>query len=219
MPFLAAHLRNFFTTVYNEMKKWIILIGIGFVTVLIFIKAGKIEIPQESVILAFGDSLTEGYGANKNEAYPARLSKILNMSVINAGISGENSRQAAARLPILLDEIKPRVVILCHGGNDILKKYDLKETKQNLSFMITLIQSKNIDVIFVGVPSGLFTDADNLYDELADEYNLIYDDNTLAKIIKTPALKSDQIHPNAEGYDLLARNLAKLFNDRFKITG
>ncbi|MDR2789523.1 MAG: arylesterase [Campylobacteraceae bacterium] len=202
------------------MKKWIILIGIGFAAALMFMRANdKIEIPQESVILAFGDSLTQGYGASASEAYPARLGKILSMRVINGGINGEDSHQAAARLPSLLDEIKPRIVILCHGGNDILRKYDLKETKQNLSFMITLMQSKNIDVIFVGVPSGLFTDADNLYDELADEYDLIYDDSTLAKIIKTPSLKSDQIHPNAAGYDMLAQNLAKLFNDHFNIAG
>lgn len=201
----------------DKMKK-LIIIGVCLMAAFIFIKAnGKTEIAQESVILAFGDSLTEGYGAKENEAYPARLGSILNMRVINAGISGEDSRQGAARLPALLDEIKPRIVILCHGGNDILRKHDLKETKQNISFMITLMQNKNIDVVLVGVPSGLFTDADNLYDELADEYNLIYDDGTLAKIIKTPALKSDQIHPNAAGYDLLAQNLAKLFNSHFKI--
>lgn len=202
------------------MRKWIILIGTVFIAAVIFIKTDtKTEILQESAVLAFGDSLTEGFGAKKDESYPAKLGKILNMHVINAGISGEDSREGLLRLPSLLDEINPRIVILCHGGNDILRKYDLSLTKENLSKMINLIKSKNIDIIFVGVPSlnGFLISTNDIYDELADEHTLIYDGDTLSKIIKSPALKSDQIHPNTAGYDLLAQNLAKLFNSHFKI--
>lgn len=202
------------------MKKWILLIGIILTAAVIFIKTGaKIEVSQDSVILAFGDSLTEGYGAQKSESYPTKLGEILNMRVINAGVSGEDSRKGLLRLPALLDEINPRVVILCHGGNDILRKYDLSTTKENLSKMITLIKNKNADIIFVGVPSleGFFISTNDIYDELADEYGLIYDSGVLSKIVKSPALKSDQIHPNAAGYNLMAQNLAKLFNDNFKI--
>ncbi|MDR1007239.1 MAG: GDSL-type esterase/lipase family protein [Campylobacteraceae bacterium] len=196
------------------------LIGAVIIAAVIFIKTDtQIEISQDSVILAFGDSLTEGFGAKDSESYPVKLGEILNMRIINAGISGEDSNKGLLRLASLLEKIKPRIVILCHGGNDILRKYDLKKTKENLSEMIALIKNKNADIIFVGVPNlnGFFISTDEIYNELADEYDLIYDSDTLAQIIKSPTLKSDQIHPNAAGYDLLAQNLAKLFNDRFKI--
>jgi lysophospholipase L1-like esterase len=202
------------------MKKRIMLIGAVIIAAVIFIKTDtQIEISQDSVILAFGDSLTEGFGAKDSESYPVKLGEILNMRIINAGISGEDSNKGLLRLASLLEKIKPRIVILCHGGNDILRKYDLKKTKENLSEMIALIKNKNADIIFVGVPNlnGFFISTDEIYNELADEYDLIYDSDTLAQIIKSPTLKSDQIHPNAAGYDLLAQNLAKLFNDRFKI--
>ncbi|MDR1614544.1 MAG: arylesterase [Campylobacteraceae bacterium] len=202
------------------MKKWILLAGAIVIALVIITKTdAKIEIPQNAVILAFGDSLTEGYGAKEDESYPVRLGKILNMQVINAGISGEVTQKGAARLPSLLDEIKPDIVILCHGGNDIIRKYDLQKTKQNLAYMINLIRNKNAVVILVGVPSfnGFLIDTNDIYDELADEYNLIYEDAVLSEIIKSPALKYDQIHPNAAGYGLMAENLAKLFNKYFNI--
>ncbi|MDR2099578.1 MAG: GDSL-type esterase/lipase family protein [Campylobacteraceae bacterium] len=203
------------------MKRLIALIAVIFTAVFVFLKSdGKIEIPQDAVILAFGDSLTKGYGAEENESYPTHLGKILNINVINAGVNGENSYKGVERLPQLLEEIKPRIVIFCHGGNDILRKYDLQNTKQNLTSMITLMQSKNIEIIFIGVPSleGLFIGTNDIYGELADEFGLIYDDDTLERIIKTPSLKSDQIHPNAAGYALLAQNISEIFNKHFKIT-
>ncbi|MDR0666657.1 MAG: arylesterase [Campylobacteraceae bacterium] len=200
-------------------KKWVVLIAVVFTAAFLFIKTdAKTEIGQNAVILAFGDSLTEGFGANKHESYPERLGEILNMRVINAGVSGEDSHNGLLRLPSLLDEISPSIVILCHGGNDILRKYDLSLTKENLSKMINLIKSKNADIIFVGVPSGFLISTNSIYDELADEYELIYEESILSTIIKSPSLKSDQIHPNAAGYDLLAQHLAELFNDNFKIT-
>jgi lysophospholipase L1-like esterase len=204
----------------DKVKKWILLAGAIVIALVIITKTdAKIEIPQNAVILAFGDSLTEGYGAKEDESYPVRLGKILNMQVINAGISGEVTQKGAARLPSLLDEIKPDIVILCHGGNDIIRKYDLQKTKQNLAYMINLIRNKNAVVILVGVPSfnGFLIDTNDIYDELADEYNLIYEDAVLSEIIKSPALKYDQIHPNAAGYGLMAENLAKLFNKYFNI--
>ncbi|MDR1976799.1 MAG: arylesterase [Campylobacteraceae bacterium] len=201
------------------MKIWVIF-ALGFIAIFfIYSRAGaKIQIPQEAVILAFGDSITAGFGAKDGESYPARLSAMLNMRVINAGISGEDSRGGLLRLPSLLEEINPDIVILCHGGNDILRRYDPQETKQNLTKMINLIQNKNAALIFVGVPSlnGFLVGTNDMYDELAKEFNLIYDGSTLSQIVKSPALKSDQVHPNGDGYYLLAENLAKLFNRHFK---
>ncbi|MDA7818466.1 GDSL-type esterase/lipase family protein, partial [Sulfurimonas sp.] len=122
-----------------------------------------------TVILAFGDSLTYGYGVSKELSYPSQLQKKTSLHVINAGISGEESTQGLKRLPKLLKQ-SPDIVILCHGGNDILRKRSLTQLKQNLKEMVILIRRSGAKVLLVGVPSfGLFGfDTVELYDELAD---------------------------------------------------
>ncbi|MEJ2415039.1 MAG: GDSL-type esterase/lipase family protein, partial [Sulfurimonas sp.] len=96
------------------------------VIVMIFVKSGddpkKQPLSKDTTILAFGDSLTAGYGASKGQDYPAHLQRLSGIKVINAGISGEVSADGLKRLPELLQEYKPQLVILCHGGNDILRK-------------------------------------------------------------------------------------------------
>ncbi|MDR3178181.1 MAG: arylesterase [Campylobacteraceae bacterium] len=178
----------------------------------------KRDIGLDAVILAFGDSITQGYGAKEGESYPSKLSKLLNMKIINGGISGETSDIGLSRLPDTLALYKPSIVILCHGGNDILRKRDLQIAKQNLAKMIELIHASGAEVVFVGIPAlkGIgIIDTASFYDELANQYGLIYDDETLEQIIKTPSLKSDQIHPNKDGYTLLAQNMEKLLKKNF----
>ena len=80
------------------------------------------KISQGAVILAFGDSLTYGSGAPKNTDYPSVLSALSQHKVINAGIPGEISRTGLRRLPALLDQHQPELLILIHGGNDLLRR-------------------------------------------------------------------------------------------------
>lgn len=84
---------------------------------------------SNSTILAFGDSLTFGTGAPKNHDYPSHLAKITNINIINKGVPGETSSQGIKRLPALLDEHNPELLILIHGGNDLLRKYSYVEFK------------------------------------------------------------------------------------------
>ncbi|MGB5444185.1 MAG: GDSL-type esterase/lipase family protein, partial [Psychromonas sp.] len=101
---------------------------------------------QTRSILAFGDSLTFGYGATTEQSYPAQLSSLINVPVINAGISGELSEQGLKRLESLLELHNPQLLLLCHGGNDILKKRDLNVMADNLKEMIKLAQHREIPV-------------------------------------------------------------------------
>lgn len=160
-------------------------------------------------MLAFGDSLTAGTGAEKAESYPAVLAELLRCRVVNAGVPGEISKEGLDRLPSLLQRHKPTLVILCHGGNDMLRKLDDPSIAHNIRAMIGLAQASGAEVILVGVPKpGLFLKAPSFYAEAAKTCNVPYAGKVLPGILSTRSLKSDMIHPNAAGYRKLAHQLA-----------
>ena len=159
----------------------------------------------DAVVLAFGDSLTHGTGAKETESYPAVLAAATGLTIVNAGIPGEESDAGLARLPDLLAEQQPDLVILGHGGNDLLRKRDLNRTKSNLRQMAELARASGASVVFLGVPKpGLFIGTHPLYRELAEAQGIPLEDQALAEILADADLKSDAIHPNAAGYAELA---------------
>ena len=163
----------------------------------------------DDTILALGDSLTYGHGAGHNESYPALISSLSGYKVINAGMNGETSEEGLRRLPKLLEDRSVKLMILCFGGNDILRKKPMDSLKQNLKTMIQMAKEKKIGVLLVAVPNislfGLSPLA--LYEEVADEENIPLVSGVLAEILGNPALKSDQIHPNALGYKQMAEKI------------
>lgn len=162
-------------------------------------------LPPEAVVVAFGDSLTYGTGAAPEESYPARLERLLNRRVINAGIPGEISPDGLARLPEVLDEHSPALLILCHGGNDMLRQLDRDALKENLRAMIALAQSRNIPVLLLGVPEPrLKLDTAAVYEALAEETGVLYEGDILTSVLQWPSTKHDLIHPNAAGYEKVA---------------
>ena len=164
-----------------------------------------IVLKENSVILAFGDSLTNGFGAGYEFSYPKYMERKIGLKVINAGIDGEFSYEGLSRLPELLEH-KPDLVILCHGGNDILNKLSSQELKQNLLAMVTLIKNSGSKVLLVGVPNfSLFSfETHDVYYEVADEMELLLEDEVLTKIELNHSLKSDYVHPNEKGYEMMA---------------
>ena len=169
---------------------------------------------KDAIILAFGDSLTSGKGAPKQQAYPARLQSLISRTVINAGVPGEVSLSGLRRLPSLLKQHQPDLVIICHGGNDILRQSNLQLTRDHIQQMIDISQSHGAQVVLVGVPEfGLFLSSAAFYAELARENRLPIENSVLGEVLKKAAYKSDQIHPNAEGYAVIAERLADLLKD------
>jgi lysophospholipase L1-like esterase len=167
-----------------------------------------------ATVLAFGDSITRGNGAGVRESYPAVLGELIGRRVINAGKAGELSRDGLKRLPGLLASYSPRLVILTHGGNDLLRLMDKRETEENLRQMILLIQRQGVSVVLVGVPEpGIMLSPPDLYTNLAEQFNLPYEDDVLSYIYRRASLKSDPIHPNARGYRKLAQSLAELLRE------
>lgn len=162
-------------------------------------------------ILAFGDSLTWGTGAPRDQSYPAVLGELAGRTVINAGVPGEVTQQGLERLPEVLDEHRPQLLILCHGGNDMLRKKSLDAAADNLRRMIHLARERGIPVVLVGVPKpGLFLSSADFYAQIADELQLPYQGEIIAAIESDRELKSDAIHPNGAGYRKLAEALHEL---------
>ena len=160
---------------------------------------------DDASILAFGDSLTAGRGVSKEDAYPAVLQMLSGRTVINAGVSGELTAEGLQRLPGVLREYDPALVILLEGGNDILQNRSLDEARENLSAMITLAKENGSDVVLVGVPTrSLFASSAKFYGELAKEYDIPLEKSIIRSLLKTPSMKSDTVHFNTPGYRALA---------------
>ena len=169
------------------------------------------KLPGDAAILAFGDSLTFGTGAQPENSYPAVLEKLIGRKVWSAGVPGEVSAAGLARLPSALDYYQPRLLILCHGGNDFLRKLGDAQAAENLRAMIRLAKERGMDVVLVAVPKpGLFPSPPDFYADIAKEFRLPYEDAALKTILRDNELKSDIAHPNARGYAKLAEAIAAL---------
>ena len=164
---------------------------------------------SSAVILAFGDSLTFGSGASPEEAYPAVLGRLIGRNVAAAGVPGEVSAAGLARLPGVLEEVQPQLLILCHGGNDFLRKLGERQAADNIRAMVRTAREKGAAVMLIAVPKpGLLPSPPDFYADIAKEFGLPYEDAALKKILTDSELKSDLAHPNARGYAKLAEAVA-----------
>jgi len=169
------------------------------------------QLSESSVVVAFGNSLTFGTGTENAQSYPAVLSDMLQCRVVNAGVPGEDTTSALDRLPTILHKEKADLVILCHGGNDMLRKQKRNTTKQNLDALITIARNSGADVILIGVPPpGLFLNVPSFYKKLAKGHGIPYDSDIIPDVLSNPSLKSDYVHPNAEGYYEIAKAISDL---------
>ncbi|PLX78053.1 MAG: arylesterase [Desulfuromonas sp.] len=169
------------------------------------------KLHQQTVILAFGDSLTHGTGATREQSYPSVLADLLGNEVINAGVPGEISAEGLKRLPEALAEHQPDLVILCHGGNDFLRRMDQTQTADNLRRMIETIRGHGADVILLGVPQfGFVLEPPEFYGAIAEEFQVPYQSEVVSDLLSDRALKSDQIHPNSKGYQQMAEAVYEL---------
>jgi len=167
-----------------------------------------------AVVLAFGDSLTHGTGADTaTESYPAVLERSIGRRVVNAGVPGETSAEGLARLPAALDETRPRLLILCHGGNDFLRRLDENEAKANIRAMIGLARDRGIPVVLLATPKpGLPPSVPAFYREIAAELRIPFEETVIQAVVVDNRLKSDLVHPNARGYAQIAAALRKVLD-------
>jgi len=169
-------------------------------------------------IVAFGDSLTAGYGLSPGDGFATRLGAALTAAgvgarVINGGVSGDTTAGGLARVDWLLAD-KPDLVIVELGANDALRGFDPGETRRNLNAIIERIQSAGARVLLAGMRAP-----PNLGREYAEEFNRIFPD--LAKRHKVPLYpffldgvaavpqlnQADGIHPNAKGVAVIVERI------------
>jgi lysophospholipase L1-like esterase len=201
--------------------------------------AGLPRLTKDAVILAFGDSLTFGTGAAPWESYPVVLGRLVGRRVVNEGVPGEITSEGLDRLPEVLRREKPALLILCHGANDLLRFLDKRQAVSNLRAMIRLAREMGTAVILVAVPllditlspeplyleiptergasvrialpsPGITLSPAPLYREIAAEMNVPIEEKTLTMVLSDGSLKSDVIHPNAAGYQMLGESIAAL---------
>ena len=170
----------------------------------------KLErLPASAVVLAFGDSLTFGTGAAEAESYPAQLESLIGRRVVRAGVPGEVTAQALERLPAALDEHAPRLLLLCIGGNDFLRRLGNAQAERNLRAMVQLAKSRGVSVLLIGTPEpGLLPSPPGFYAAVAKDLGVPYEEGVITEVLKDASLKSDPIHPNARGYRVIAERLA-----------
>lgn len=172
-------------------------------------------LPAGATVLALGDSITHGIGAAPEAAYPAQLARATGWSVVNGGVPGDTSAQALARLPALLAEHQPALVIVSIGGNDFLRRLPEADTEAHLRRSVALARAAGAQVLLVAVPRPTLAAAVGaglsdhpLYEKLATELALPLHAGGWAHVLGDETLKSDQIHANGEGYRVFVEGLA-----------
>ena len=169
-------------------------------------------------ILAFGDSLTAGYGLAEADTLTTRLSDALTKMgrpalVINGGVSGDTSADGLSRIDWALAD-KPRIMILALGANDMLRGLDPSTTRANLEAIIAKAEAAGVETILAGMlaPPNLGTEYktafDAIYPELAKAHNLLFMPFLLQDVAQNSDLnQADGLHPNGNGVAVIVRNL------------
>ena len=199
-----------------------------FASVLLAMFAGCGPSPRQSVVpagqtvLAFGDSVTHGTGAGPGEDWPTLLAAATGWQMVNAGVPGDTAQAAQARLPALLAQHRPALVIIEIGGNDFLRRRTSADVKADVRGLIQAAKASGAQVVLVAVPAlslmaavaGRPSDAP-LYAELADEEQVALVPEVFSRVLGDAALRTDPVHPNAAGY----REMAQGLHQRLKALG
>lgn len=158
-------------------------------------------------IIAFGDSLTAGVGATPGNDYVSALSRKFNLNVVNAGVSGDTTAEALRRLDRDVLSQDPNIVMILLGGNDALRNVSHEVTFQNLGTIIDRIQAQGAAVLLLGIRGGLVDTYRQSFDDLAKRKQVDYLPDIMNGILGNSQLLSDQVHPNDQGYALIAERI------------
>jgi len=168
-------------------------------------------LPAGTTILALGDSLTYGTGATPETSYPAFLAATTGWTVVNGGVPGDTAQQGCERMPALVAEHQPALILVFLGGNDILRRRSAGAITEGLAACVHSAQADGKPLVLLAVPSFGITGFDDvpLFAEFAEGRKLPWLSPGLGKLLRDDALRADAIHLNADGYRALAANVAR----------
>jgi acyl-CoA thioesterase-1 len=179
------------------------------------VAAPAAPVDSRPVIVAFGDSLSAGYGANSGESYPDYLQQLLDRRgyryrVVNQGISGDTTMGGRFRTAAAL-ELKPEIVILELGGNDGLRGLPIKQTRENMETMVAEFTKAGAKVLIAGITlppnygADYIRDFERIFADTATKYRVPRIPFLLETVIAAPgAMQADGIHPTAKGNEQVA---------------
>jgi len=192
------------------MKKWMIAAALAACAVY-FMKGGpeikNLHNPNETVV-AFGDSLTAGYGAPKDASYPAVLAQKLGRPVVNLGLSGDTAVNAPSRLADVL-ALRPHMVLIEFGGNDHMRGLSRGEAVAAVARLVDEVQVAGAVAVIVDTGGPGMGEYSKAYKKLAEEKGAIFVPGILKGIFNNSRYKSDMVHPNAAGYQKVAEKVYK----------
>jgi acyl-CoA hydrolase len=168
-------------------------------------------LPQGATVLALGDSLTYGSGATQDTSYPALLALVSGWQVVNAGVPGESAAQGCARLPELIEEHRPQLVLVLLGGNDFLRRMPERGVVDALQSCVELARANRTAVALIPVPrfgAGGIANAP-LYAEAGRAWNVPVLESGLASLLARSTMRADAVHLNAAGYREMAMTIAE----------
>ena len=173
-------------------------------------------LPAQTTVLILGDSLTQGVGASSAQtSYPALLKQQTQWNIINGGVSGNTSVQALARLPELLQQHQPKLVIISICGNDFLQRLSNSDTQANIAQSIALSQQSGAQVLLVAVPELTLAAAVGhpndhaMYADLAQIQQVHLLEDAWSDVLGDEALRADPVHANDTGYQVFTESLTK----------
>ena len=169
---------------------------------------------EKAVVLAFGDSLTAGYGVKDEESYPSKLQEKIfsagfSHKVVNAGVSGDTTAGGVRRIRWLMKH-EPEIVILALGANDGLRGLSIDEMRKNLEIMITICREHNAQILLAGMKAlpnygeDYMREFETVFPELAEKHELIFLPFLLEGVAgNREYTQSDGLHPLASGYSII----------------
>ena len=158
-------------------------------------------------IVCFGDSLTQGYGSTEEKTYPYYLQQLVNIPVINKGINGNTSKDGFDRIDDILTN-KNSLILVEFGANDFFQQISISETKKNMEQIIDKLKQDNI-VILVSTEDKQLHQLYIMLKSLAKEKKVLFINGILNEIWNDRNLFSDDVHPNSNGYKLVADKIYK----------
>ncbi|MES2436845.1 MAG: GDSL-type esterase/lipase family protein [Patescibacteria group bacterium] len=162
------------------------------------------SIPNNKKIIAFGDSLTAGFGATEGNDYVSVLSRRINQPIENAGVIGDTTAEALTRLETSVLSKNPDVVIILLGGNDVIQRVPRSETFENIKTIIERIKARGADVVLVGIHQTIYN---SNYRSIANQTDSYFVPEVLSGILGRNDLTADLIHPNDAGYVIVAQRI------------